>query len=59
MRRNLSAILFFWERIAIFVLYLAEVSTLSGGVIGNTSGFGSEESRFEPWPDNAYNAALE
>ena len=25
---------------------------LSDGVIGNTSDFGSEESRFEPWSDN-------
>ena len=25
---------------------------MSGSVIGNTSDFGSEESRFEPWPDN-------
>ncbi len=25
---------------------------MSGGVTGNTSDFGSEESRFEPWPDN-------
>ncbi len=26
---------------------------LSDGVIGNTSDFGSEESRFEPWSDNS------
>ena len=25
---------------------------MSFGVIGNTSDFGSEESRFEPWRDN-------
>lgn len=25
---------------------------MSGSVIGNTSGFGPEESRFDPWPDN-------
>jgi hypothetical protein len=25
---------------------------LSDGVTGNTSGFGPEESRFEPWSDN-------
>jgi hypothetical protein len=25
---------------------------LSDGVTGNTSDFGSEESRFEPWSDN-------
>ena len=28
-------------------------SVLSDGVIGNTSDFGSEESRFEPWSDNS------
>ena len=27
-------------------------SKLSCGVIGNTSDFGSEDSRFEPWRDN-------
>ena len=27
-------------------------ATLSDGVIGNTSDFGSEESRFETWSDN-------
>ena len=25
---------------------------MSDGVTGNTSDFGSEESRFEPWSDN-------
>ena len=25
---------------------------MSDGVTGNTSGFGPEESRFEPWSDN-------
>jgi hypothetical protein len=27
--------------------------TVSDGVTGNTSGFGPEESRFEPWSDNS------
>jgi hypothetical protein len=27
-------------------------AVLSDGVTGNTSDFGSEESRFEPWSDN-------
>ncbi len=35
-----------------FGLILCLITILSGGVIGNTSDFGSEESRFEPWPDN-------
>ena len=36
-----------------FSLFKREVPLpLSGSVIGNTSDFGSEESRFEPWPDS-------
>ncbi len=33
-------------------LWKQRYQRMSGGVIGNTSDFGSEESRFEPWPDN-------
>jgi hypothetical protein len=33
-------------------LHLSLVGRLSDGVTGNTSDFGSEESRFEPWSDN-------
>ena len=29
-----------------------QMKWLSRGVIGNTSDFGSEESKFEPWRDN-------
>jgi hypothetical protein len=32
-------------------------SKLSDGVTGNTSDFGSEESRFETWSDNQKNPA--
>ena len=31
---------------------LQTIWTLSDGVTGNTSDFGSEESRFETWSDN-------
>jgi hypothetical protein len=37
----------------IYFLFLQpESQILSDGVTGNTSDFGSEESRFEPWSDN-------
>ena len=41
-----------------FALRLAKTQAaviLSHGVIGNTSDFGSEESRFDPWWDNFQN----
>lgn len=34
------------------ILILQAEIKVSDGVIGNTSGFGPEESRFEPWSDN-------
>ena len=37
----------------LLVLPSQNFGTLSDGVTGNTSGFGSEESRFEPWSDNS------
>ena len=37
---------YYFEKVDIFVV------RLSDGVIGNTSDFGSEESKFEPWSDN-------
>ncbi len=35
-----------------FVPRKNRIVALSDGVTGNTSDFGSEESRFEPWSDN-------
>jgi hypothetical protein len=34
-------------------LLILQLSKMSDGVTGNTSDFGSEESRFETWSDNS------
>ena len=39
-----------FKKLLIFAFPFAGI--VSHGVIGNTSGFGPEESRFEPWWDN-------
>ena len=35
-------------------IYFQDIELMSHGVIGNTSVFGTEESRFEPWWDNIF-----
>ena len=44
--------MFFVFKINVSLHSISKMGQLSDGVIGNTSDFGSEESRFDSWSDN-------